>query len=227
MVETAMLKVWSTEALWNIVMDTFQIHGGAAYFTDHPMERIFRDHRINQIGEGANDVLRSFIALVGMRGPGEQLRDLRDAIFKPWSFRSMIWGFARQRASGAFRRPDVPVQNSELRPHAAELGRLIKHFGSAVETTLFKYREEVLERQLEHERIAEAAMELFSSACVLSRLDAELSASPSISEPQRQAATLFLKTSARRIRDQLSGLRSNDNSLVTKTAESWLGRPSS
>jgi hypothetical protein len=28
-----------------------------------------RDARINQIGEGSNEVLTSFIALVGMRGP--------------------------------------------------------------------------------------------------------------------------------------------------------------
>ncbi len=52
---------------WN---DTFQIYGGKAYFTDEPFERMLRDARINMIGEGANDVLRNFIALVGMRGRG-------------------------------------------------------------------------------------------------------------------------------------------------------------
>ena len=71
MLETAMLKVWSTERLWTIVNDAFQIHGGAAYFTDRPLERMLRDHRINQIGEGANEVLTSFIGLSGeWRGPG-------------------------------------------------------------------------------------------------------------------------------------------------------------
>ena len=67
MVETAMLKVYSTERLWTIVNDVFQIHGGAAYFTDKPIERMLRDARINQIGEGANEVLFSFIALAGLR----------------------------------------------------------------------------------------------------------------------------------------------------------------
>src|SRR5438874_1369837 len=70
MIETAMLKVFTTERLWEAVNDAFQIHGGSAYFTDLPLERMLRDARINQIGEGSNEVLTSFIALVGMRGPG-------------------------------------------------------------------------------------------------------------------------------------------------------------
>src|SRR5207253_2305907 len=60
MLETAMLKVWSTEALWAIVNDTLQIHGGQGYFTRDPYERWMRDARINMIGEGANEVLKAF-----------------------------------------------------------------------------------------------------------------------------------------------------------------------
>src|ERR1700720_218815 len=70
MLETAMLKVFTTERLWEIINETFQIYGGSAYFIDLPLERMVRDARINQIGEGSHEVLTSFIALVGMRGPG-------------------------------------------------------------------------------------------------------------------------------------------------------------
>src|SRR5436190_6895283 len=73
MLETAMLKVFTTERLWECINDVFQIYGGSAYFADRPLERMMRDARINQIGEGANEVLTSFIALVGMRGPGMDL----------------------------------------------------------------------------------------------------------------------------------------------------------
>ena len=34
-----------------------------------------RDARINTIGEGANEVLKAFIALVGMRDVGEGFKD--------------------------------------------------------------------------------------------------------------------------------------------------------
>src|SRR5205807_1766513 len=73
MIETAMLKVFTTDRLWEAVNDAFQIHGGSAYFDDNPLGRMLRDARINQIGEGSNEVLTSFIALVGMRGPAMEL----------------------------------------------------------------------------------------------------------------------------------------------------------
>jgi len=90
MVETAMLKVFSSESLWTIVNDTIQIFGGRAYFTDHPYERMMRDARINMIGEGANDVLMAFIALMGMRGVGYELRDLA-AFQSPVKIFIMMW----------------------------------------------------------------------------------------------------------------------------------------
>src|SRR2546430_1761306 len=79
MLETAMLKVFTTERLWECINDAFQIYGGSAYFVDLPLERMMRDARINQIAESANEVLKSFIALVGIRGPGQQLQELQDS----------------------------------------------------------------------------------------------------------------------------------------------------
>src|SRR2546423_3028837 len=83
MLEAAMLKVFTTERLWECINDAFQIHGGAAYMADLPLERMMRDARINQIGEGANEVLTSFIALVGMRGPGMEFKEIYDTMMKP------------------------------------------------------------------------------------------------------------------------------------------------
>src|SRR5262249_61292175 len=83
MLETAMLKVFSTEVLWRIVNDTIQIYGGKAYFTDEPFERMMRDARINMIGEGANDVLPAFTALVGVGEVGLELKAGDDACFSP------------------------------------------------------------------------------------------------------------------------------------------------
>ena len=55
-----------------------QVWGGKGYFCDQPLERWMRDARINTIGEGANEVLKAFIAAWGCRAPGEYLKGLRD-----------------------------------------------------------------------------------------------------------------------------------------------------
>src|SRR5213594_1620086 len=107
MLETAMLKVFTTEALWMLVSEAFQVHGGAAYFTDLPLERMLRDARINQIGEGANEVLTSFIALVGMRGPGQQFREILEALSRPWSDFRKVWLIGLDRVGAAVRPPQV------------------------------------------------------------------------------------------------------------------------
>src|SRR5207344_426562 len=107
MIETAMLKVFTTDPLWEAVNDAFQIHGGSAYFTDSPLERMLRDARINQIGEGSNEVLTSFIALVGMRGPGMEFKEIYDTVFKPWRREgAKAWTAGKSRIGATIRVPD-------------------------------------------------------------------------------------------------------------------------
>src|ERR1700730_17569993 len=226
MLETAMLKVFTTERLWECINDVFQIYGGSAYFVDRPLERMMRDARINQIGEGANEVLTSFIALVGMRGPGMEFKEIYDTMLRPtrggWG---KAWNAGMNRLGAAVRVPDVPVQSSELRTHANQLGRLIWRFNFAVNRALIAYREPILDMQLVQERIAGAATDLFASTCVLSRYDAELQAGRRNGEtapPQRDAADLFLRQSFRRIRTFLAGLGDNDDEAVLATAKSVL-----
>src|SRR6476660_8793526 len=211
MLETAMLKVWSTERLWLIVNDAFQIHGGAAYFTDRPLERLLRDHRINQIGEGANEVLLSFIALVGMRGPGTRMKEVADSLKTPMRAPGAIGRFLAETIRARFSTPTVPVHISELIPNARRLGKLIRRLRTTVDHTLIRNREEVVERQLVQERIAWLAMEIFASACALSRWDHELTQSNRTNDA---VARYFLADSLRRAEMCLQGMHSNDDSLV-------------
>src|SRR5690349_7922599 len=133
MLETAMLKVFTTERLWDCINDVFQIYGGSAYFVDRPLERMMRDARINQIGEGANEVLTSFIALVGMRGPGMEFKEIYDTMMKPSrDGMSKAWAAGKNRLGATIRVPDVPVQSEQMRAHARQLGRLIWRFNVAV-----------------------------------------------------------------------------------------------
>lgn len=226
MLETAMLKVFTTERLWECINDAFQVHGGAAYMTDLPLERMLRDARINQIGEGANEVLTSFIALVGMRGPGMEFKEIYDTMIKPSrDGMSKAWTAGKNRLSATILVPDVPVQSEQLRAQARQLGRLIRHFNFAVNRALVTYREPILDMQLIQERIANAAMDLFASTCVLSRIDGEIQLATrngNTASPDHSVGNLFLRQSFRRIRGFLAGLTDNDDKAVIAAAKSCL-----
>lgn len=228
MIETAMLKVFTTERLWEAVNDTFQIHGGSAYFNDSPLERMLRDARINQIGEGSNEVLTSFIALVGMRGPGMEFKEIYDTMLKPWRHdRMKALGAGLNRLGATVKVPAVPVKSQALRGRAGELGRLVWKFNFAVNRMLVTYREPIMDMQLVQERIANAAMEMFASACVLSRLDSELQGigmNGAAPPGSHRAAELFLTQSFRRIRHFLGDLTGNADRELLATANAVLGK---
>src|SRR6478752_576770 len=143
-----------------------------------------RDARINMIGEGANDVLKAFIAVVGCRGPGMYLKGLQDQ-----ALGGGVMGFLRSipAALGVGTKlvapwlttgtPTVPVKAGELRDDAHTLGRLVREFGLKLPHVFLaaKTEENFAVSELVHERIADIAIDLYVSACVLASLDHILS----------------------------------------------------
>ena len=109
-------------------------------------------------------MLTSFIALSGLRGPGLRLKSVADAAKRPWSGLGIIGRFISDQVADRLRTPGVPVRSALLRPAADEVSRRIHRLGLAAQRTLFRHREEVVERQLDQERLAWTAMELFASA---------------------------------------------------------------
>jgi alkylation response protein AidB-like acyl-CoA dehydrogenase len=228
MLETAMLKVWSTDALWTIVNDALQIYGGQGYFTTEPLERMMRDARINMIGEGANDVLRAFISVVGSRAVGEGLLEVLKAAKSPLKGAGRLWRFGKEQLAARLSSPTVPVQSMELKVEAARLGQRVKEFGLAVQWVLRQSGsvEKFLTSEYRHERIADAACELYASSCTLARLDQLLGGGNGDAAERRrdvQAGRYFLTISDRRIRQSLEALSDNDDAETTKAADAALG----
>lgn len=59
---SSMVKLYCSESLDKIVDYAVQIHGGMGYSREFPIERFYRDSRINKIFEGTNEIQKGIIA---------------------------------------------------------------------------------------------------------------------------------------------------------------------
>ena len=169
--EAACAKVFSSELIWEATDEMVQVAGGRGFVKPYPYERLLRDSRINRIFEGANEVLRLFIALNGIQGPAESLKEVGTALRKPVRNLGLLTGFAASRVRNiigtkATLKPDLHprLERNEkfFEKHVAELR-------AATQRAIMRHRKEIIDRQLVLERLANMAIELFATACVISR----------------------------------------------------------
>ena len=211
MMETAMLKVFSSDMLWRIVNDCLQIWGGKGFFTDEPFERMMRDARLNQIGEGANDVLRCFVAAVGLRNLGKEMETL---LKRPWEFYKM-----------APTRPKVPVKHDHLTYYGRQISKQIASLSWASKTALAKHREGIINQQFIQARLGDIATELFMASCVYSRLST-LMQNGTIDEPTKmkefKVGALYMRMAKRRNRQRFDDLKGNFDKEMVDVAKGLL-----
>jgi short-chain 2-methylacyl-CoA dehydrogenase len=63
----SLAKLYAGEVSHRVVNDAVQIHGGYGFIEEYPVSRMYRDQKINEIGEGTNEVQRMILArLIGL-----------------------------------------------------------------------------------------------------------------------------------------------------------------
>lgn len=58
----SMAKLFASEHAVDVADEAIQVHGGAGYVTDHPVERFYRDARITKIYEGTSEIQKNIIS---------------------------------------------------------------------------------------------------------------------------------------------------------------------
>jgi alkylation response protein AidB-like acyl-CoA dehydrogenase len=181
MLETAIVKLFCSEASWQIADDALQIFGGEGYIRENGVERMLRDSRINRIVEGATEVMTSFVALVGMKGVGEEFEQVLRASRHPIDNFGRLAKFAQTQWSDVVMGSGAkPGRDGRLHRELQEEGRLLSNLtvrlARSVHKLLRTYRQDVLDMQLLQERIAWSAADLFAISAVISKLQSMLEA---------------------------------------------------
>lgn len=173
--ETAVCKIYGSENLWSVVDTGLQVAAGCGYMKEYPYERIMRDSRINLIFEGTNEILRAFLALSGMRGPSESLKDLgkisdfQGALNDPIKSLGVLTNFAKSRLNKIMLSRTLTKVHPELEDFADHFSSMMSGFAIQVENVLIKYGKKIIDHELPQKRLSNMVIELYAMACVMSR----------------------------------------------------------
>jgi acyl-CoA dehydrogenase family protein 9 len=178
--ETAVCKIYGSEALWSVVDMGMQIAAGTGYMKEYPYERIMRDSRINLIFEGTNEILRAFLALSGIRGPSENLKelgkikDVASALTDPIKSVGVLSSFAKKRISNMIASRALTEAHPELEEIAEQFSSMMGGFAIQVENTLLKYGKNIISNELPQKRLSNMVVELYVMLATISRTTAIL-----------------------------------------------------
>lgn len=212
--EAAVTKCFASELLWRAADEMVQVAGGRGYVKPWPYERILRDSRINRIFEGANEVLRLFIALNGLEGPAEQLKEIGKALKSPIENWTTVAGFAsgriRSRLGAAKDGIETPL-HARLREHKQFLEKHVAQLKEATVKAIMTHRKAIIERQLVVERLANMAIEIYARGATIARTQ-RLIETRGIEAIEREIelCALFCVESGRRFRAAREALAKED-----------------
>jgi acyl-CoA dehydrogenase family member 9 len=217
--ESAICKVYASETLWRVVNETLQIAAGIGYMQEYPYERTLRDSRINLIFEGTNEILRCFVALSGMQGPGKELADVVRAMREPIKGFGLLSDFAVRKARTALKRERMtrahPVLNKEVVVFEEYTAELSKN----VDKALRKHGREIAEMQYTQKRVAEMAMDLYAIASCLSRTSRAIEKrGEEGARREIDLTTIFVASAERRLDEVVRSFDKNDDELRKSVA---------
>ncbi len=226
--ESAICKVFSSEALWKVVDQGLQIAAGCGYMKEYPYERLMRDARINLIFEGTNEILRCFIALAGIRGPSENLAklgkiaDVSKALQDPVKSLGVLVNFSTDRISKLLGGTNLTKVHPRLNDFSNHFSEMLSEFALQVDRTLLKYKKSIVDFESPQGRLANMVIEIYLNLSVLSRSTSILE-NESIDEEMKDYIynlTVYICNESRyRFISELKGMTKNLDEQVQKVSD--------
>ena len=221
--EAACVKVFASEMVWRASDEMVQLAGGRGFSKPWPYERQLRDARINRIFEGANEILRLFIALNGVQGPAETLQELGDAMKAPMRNMGLLSEFMVGKVKSRLRVGDIATidtpLHARLQPHRKYFEKHVAELRAATDAAIVAHKKQLIDRQMLVERLSNMAIELFARSCVLSRTQRLIrEAGVESLERELNLCDLYCVQSGRRFREQRESLQSPQDATRRRIA---------
>jgi acyl-CoA dehydrogenase family protein 9 len=216
-IESAVCKIAGTEFLWYQANRALQLAGGKGYMRGEKYEKILRDIRIFPIFEGANDVLRSYVALTGMKPVGEKLQGfagigLSDPIHSIGVLADYVGG--RLRGTGR-----LAQAHPQLKPLADSTHDQVGRLRDVCEKLLREHRKAIIHQGLQHRRISDAVSDIYAQIAVISRVTALFAAQGVEASGQEQLiAKSFCESASRRVNSLFDQVEHNQDATMRSIA---------
>lgn len=235
--EAAMAKLFTSEVSLKIADLTLQLRGGRGFEQEgslrdrgeipFPVERIYRDVRINTIVEGTTDVMHLFIArealdphlqkagaLIDARSSaGEKAKSfLAAAGFYPWWYLTRWVGYSGGVPSGT---------PGELAGHLRFVARTSRRLARSLFHSMVTVGPALERRQELLARFVDIGVDLLAMTATVSLATARMQADGRDNSPV-ELADHFCRTAKRRIQSAFRATRSNDDRSAVRLAKGLL-----
>ncbi|HXX65982.1 MAG TPA: acyl-CoA dehydrogenase family protein [Polyangiaceae bacterium] len=168
-IESAICKVYAGDAVSRVTAHAAQIAAAAGRASDQTCQGLLDAARQGLVHYETSEVVRAYIALLGMQGPGRELADVARAVREPIRSFGLLGELAIRKARNALRA-------GKMTRHAALFEREAKVFehyahvlAGEVDRVLRKHGRDIAEMQCSQERIADMAIALYAIAACIAR----------------------------------------------------------
>jgi acyl-CoA dehydrogenase family protein 9 len=242
--ESASCKVMASEMLARAARTTMEVAASTGYRCDYPYERHLRDSGAFLIFPGTNEVLRCYIALTGLAGPGEQLDKLADAIKYPLrGYGLVVDSLIEKMRTAAYGRAQLTRHHPRLKKEAVAIEDATESLAREVDRVLRRHGRQISEMQYVQRRVSDVVIDLFAMCATVARASAalferdaryarggagvvEAAGELDAGERELRLCSGFCGKASARIHESLSRFSQNDDELMKAIADDcYVGRP--